>query len=155
MKSDSDYIFGDFIAKGGGGKVYHCNSNDQEMTSRAEGRPLAIEIVAENETSFDETRPEAFYQELRMMWVLRDNPHFVMVYGYSTSPVCLIMQYCAYGDLESYIFGKSRPSQNIPYTKHRLVSLFNEYCTAIDYMHSMGVAHCDVKRQMSCWMLIH
>ena len=86
-----------------------------------------------------------FFQELTMMWVLRDDPHFVKVFAYSTTPVCLMMQFCAYGDLEGFIRSKNGPARNVPYTKWRMIDLFREYCGAIGYMHRMGFAHCDVK----------
>ena len=49
---DSDFSIGQFIAKGGGGKVYHCNSHNDEITARSLGGPLAIKIVCEDESHF-------------------------------------------------------------------------------------------------------
>ena len=67
---------GDFIAKGGGGQVYHCISRDSEITSRSQGQPLSIKIVCESETQLDQNLLKAFYQELAMM-------HFVKVFALS------------------------------------------------------------------------
>ena len=143
--SGKDFSKGKFIAEGGGGRVYTCSSRDRDIVSCAQGRPLAIKIVAETETELGELKTNAFYQELSMMWVFRDNPHFVKVFAYSASPVCLVMQYCAYGDLRGYIDGNKGPARNFPYSKWRVIYLFREYCQAIGYMHAMGFAHCDVK----------
>ena len=79
------------------------------------------------------------------MWSLRDRTGFVKVYAYSMEPVCLVMQYCAYGDLEHFVYGKGDLAVTAPYTKWRLINLFKQYCEGVGYMHAMGFVHCDIK----------
>eukprot|EP01137_Pigoraptor_chileana_P017099 Opistho-2@74644 len=70
-----------------------------------------------------------------------DHPHIVRLldYRWDTSSVWLIMEHCSGGDLARYIAAKGRLSE--PVARHFLRQL----ASALRFLHSIGVTHCDLK----------
>ena len=50
---------------------------------------------------------DAFYQEVSVHWMLRDNSGFARVYGYAEQPVAtILMEFYPLGSLQPYIEAK-------------------------------------------------
>ena len=57
----------------------------------------------------------------------------------SKSHICFVMEMCGGGDLLSYIKRRRRLSEDVS------AYMFKQICEAVEYCHSMNVAHRDIK----------
>ena len=145
MKWGLDFIQGDMIAKGGGGVVYRCSALRNSLLQRTGYQPLVVKVVADTFGKLDERNKAAFYQELAIMWKMRDHPNFVKVYGYDLEPTCLVMKFYGYGDLDSFIDGMANVCLSFTYSKRQILSLYTQCCAGIGSLHAGGIIHCDIK----------
>ena len=146
MEYGLDFRQGKFIAKGGEGSLYTCSWLNLELAELCSMQPLVIKMVAPNGIdSLTERKKAAFFQEIAIMHRFRDHPLFCKIYAYSLHPATMVMKYYEFGDFQAYINGKSRACQVFPYTKAQITRLFRLICSAVLFMHSAGLAHCDIK----------
>ena len=85
---------------------------------------------------------------------VRKKEHFVHLFGFSVHPMTMIMRRYELGDMEQLIlwsskkwhvrYLKSLPT-GVTYSKRTIVNLILDLCEALKIMHSLGVAHCDIK----------
>jgi serine/threonine protein kinase len=125
--------------------IYIATCIDADLIDRTERHAVVVKNVDENLEWMQEKLKRAFFQELTLMWRFRSHPNFVKVYAYSTKPVCLLMKYYEAGDLSAYCRGRGRARMMLPYSVLRITRMLGQFCAGIAYMHSNGIAHCDVK----------
>ena len=143
----TDYRRGAYITKGGGGSMYECLEPRAKLQNIAGIHRLVIKEINSSLDSMSYRQKTAFWQELAIMYKFRDHPLFCKMYGYSTQPVSLVVEFYQFGDLGSFIEGRTKSLTMFRYTNWRVIDLFMQYCSAIAHMHSEGIAHCDVKPQ--------
>jgi hypothetical protein len=133
------------IAVGGAGKIFMCTSTNPELTHRSDGKLLVFKELAPSLDQVTVKQFISFNQEVSLAHALRDCDNIMAVYGFSLSPVGLIVKYYYRGDLMDYLLGTSFVVKTNPMTKHLLVSLFRGWCNGIAVMHEFSYAHCDIK----------
>ena len=144
----TDYRQGQMIARGGNGILCTCIPLSRSFTNYTGNQPLLVKIFnPESLGKMPECEKLAFWQELSIMWKLRDQSGFCKVFGYSLNPAAVIIKFYACGDLTRFIRGCSQANGYFVYSKVRLIDLSRQICTAIAYMHANGLAHCDIKAQ--------
>ena len=84
--------------------------------------------------------------------------YFVHLFGFSVRPVCMIMRRYELGDLEQFSLLSSTNwhdhfkdrlpgygSDTLPYSKKCIIGVLLNVCRALEIMHGLGIAHCDIK----------
>jgi serine/threonine protein kinase len=142
FKSGESFIQDKFIAKGGGGSIYTCQSLNSKLTEFAQNQPIVVKNLGMSVDRLSDKLAAAFWQEITIMWKFRDHEMFCKVAGFSCYPACIIMRHYQMGDLRRFVFGKTA---KFPYTKELVVNLMNQYCKGISIMHSYEIVHCDIK----------
>ena len=138
------FMQGEFLAKGGGSSVHKCLSLHNGLDMRRNGADIVVKTFHDDFRQYS-TKTVAFWQEIAIMWKFRNYDSFCKVFGYSSSPMSIVMKYYRLGDLESFISGKSPATPLFKYTKREITSLLGQLCRAIGIMHMNDIAHCDVK----------
>ena len=144
-------------------------TNDGNFQHQHQGRKfLAVEQLS------DRSRI-AMFQELSLMNILssfnaraesdtgaKTRELFVHLFGFSVRPMAFVMRRYELGDLDGFcllsgqrwndryrlIFSTNIPGSgppNIAYSKRNLINVLMDLCEALKIMHTLEVAHCDVK----------
>lgn len=73
-----------------------------------------------------------------------DHPNVLSLIGVVTrgEPVCLLLQYCEFGALDSYLQKRSGGAVAIPPEQRRQIAI--DICNGMGYIHSKGVLHRDL-----------
>ncbi|KCV70944.1 TKL protein kinase [Fonticula alba] len=79
-----------------------------------------------------------FQNEVALMWLLRDQPGLVRLYGYSDSPPSLVMDLYQ-ADLATLLHSE------ITLSTHQVLGMVQDWATGLEAMHAHGIAHCDIK----------
>ena len=140
-----DFEMGSPIAKGGQAVVCHAKVISVDLNSRVRGSKVIIKSFGQSVDQLSFEHRCSFEQELSVMHLFGQSPNFVKLYGYSSNPAAIIMKYYEYGDLESFIRGKSHVNNYFACTKLLLINLSKQLTIGIAFMHSKGIAHCDIK----------
>ena len=135
------------LASGGFGSLYRCQELDQNLLRLSENQPLIVKRMANDINELDQIAKDAFWQEVALMWRLRDFSMFCKIYGFSTEPVSIIMKYYALGDLNKLIKGKSKINTRSKYSKLMVLDILKQISEGIRFLHELGIAHGDVKPQ--------
>jgi serine/threonine protein kinase len=142
FKFGQSFIQEKFIAKGGGGSIYTCQSLDLELTDLGNYQPLVVKNLGISIGQLGEKLETAFWQEISIMWKFRDSDMFCKVAGFSCDPACMIMRHYQMGDLHHFIYSQDT---KFPYTKLLICELMLQYCMGIAIMHNSDIVHCDIK----------
>ena len=145
MKYGLDYQQGGNVAQGGNSYIFICVPVSSRLERMVQTTPLVVKVVGESMDSLSSSIQKSFWQEVSLIWRMRDHPNFVKMYGYATEPVSILMKRYEYGNLRQFIVGSSLVLNFFRYSKLTLVGLFRQLCHGITYMHSQGYAHCDIK----------
>ncbi|KCV69797.1 TKL protein kinase [Fonticula alba] len=79
-----------------------------------------------------------FQNEVAIMWLLRQHPNIVRLYGYGDQPPAIVMErYQA--DLDTLLHSE------VPLAGPVLLDIVHQWATGLEAMHAHGVAHCDLK----------
>ena len=140
-----DFMYESLIGRGGSGSVYTCSPMHPDLIRRSGELPLVVKIFEMSAEKMTPRMRAAFFQELSVMWKFRQYPHFVKVYGYTTTPASLVMRNYRYGELGRYIRGRGPCANFFPYTKRQVLGLLSNVLSAVHLMHQTGFAHCDLK----------
>jgi serine/threonine protein kinase len=84
---------------------------------------------------------DAFIQELIIMWRLRDMPNIAQFYGYAENPSTILMAYYPGGALFDFIHNIKKGPLPSDMTERIALGL----SLAIQAVHALGFAHCDLK----------
>lgn len=133
------YHIGERIGDGSYSKVYyaeHQSKNDPKTFSNV---PIACKIIDGRYTS-SEFLKKFLPRELSIVQRLA-HPHIVSIYSIvEQGPfMCCFMDFCAHGDLLDRIRYRGRLSAG------RSRQFFSQIAGAVRYLHSLGVAHRDIK----------
>jgi hypothetical protein len=139
FKFGESFIQDKFIAKGGGGSIYICQSL---LTDLGRYEPIVVKNLGMSVDRLSQQLAAAFWQEIAIMWKFRNHDMFCKVAGYSTDPACLIMRHYQMGDLRHFMLSHNA---KFPYNKLLITDLMLQYCKGIAIMHSCEIVHCDIK----------
>ena len=106
-------------------------------------RPVAIKVLAESLTATPELA-QRFRREAQTIAALR-HPHIVQVYDFGPlgDSHYLAMEYVEGSDLQAEM--ARRREEKRPFTSDEILHLLGRVAKALDYAHSQGVIHRDVK----------
>ena len=145
---DVDFKKGSFVGRGGDGIVYKFMASmamSHKLVEFAAGQKLIVKVMKKPLQDLGMTKKRAFWTELSLMWKFRDCPYTAKVFGFSTSPLCLIVKYYQYGDLAHFIAKRGPAASEFKYNKWHVVNLLKQLCSGIGFMHQNGFVHCDIK----------
>jgi serine/threonine protein kinase len=138
---DGTYLLGDSLGEGGMGQV--IAARDVEL-----GRTVALKRLR-TDTEHDDDMVRALLFEARLAGQL-EHPHIVPVHAVGhldDGSVFYTMKLV--GDLSLRdVLKQLRDGNDVArdtYTMHRLLHYYRGICMAIEYAHSRGVIHCDIK----------
>lgn len=121
------------IAAGGGGQLFTAKIMDPALEKKV-GKEVVQKIVfMKNKAAED-----AFFQEVGIMIMLSEFPHFCQIIGYTENPYSMILKYYSGGSLNDYLH-RASDSRKI------MIKVLKEIALALQMMHSHYLAHCDLK----------
>jgi serine/threonine protein kinase len=82
-------------------------------------------------------------QELHHELLVEIRTAFIQSLTLGRQQVNIVMEYCAGGDLASYA------RSHAPLGEPRVLQLLTPVLSALAFVHSRGIAHCDIKPQNS------
>lgn len=123
------------LASGGGGELFISKIMDQRFIEVSSG--IVIQKIVYTSTKSVE---ESFFQEVGIMIMLKDFPHFCHILGYTEKPLSIVMKYYPDGSLFEWL-------RRHKYSNRTTVRVLREVSTALSIMHSYHLAHCDIKTQ--------
>eukprot|EP01119_Soliformovum_irregulare_P009787 TRINITY_DN2357_c0_g1_i2.p1 TRINITY_DN2357_c0_g1~~TRINITY_DN2357_c0_g1_i2.p1 ORF type:complete len:714 (+),score=158.22 TRINITY_DN2357_c0_g1_i2:43-2184(+) len=107
------------------------------------GMYAGLEVAIKQINDEDEYGLRALMAEATYMSICRSHVNVVRCYGVSTSvPYSVIMEYCALGSLRDVLRNKS-----IELHYPLIINLALQCAMAIQYLHSLGIIHRDIKSQ--------
>jgi serine/threonine protein kinase len=127
-----EYRITDYLGRGGMARVYR--GLDISL-----GRPVAIKVI-DTPYRTDDDYQSRFKQEARAVAQL-EHPHIVRLYSFRETEglLYMAMQYIEGETLAAYLH------QHKPLPPERVLTLCRDISAALDYAHSKGVIHRDVK----------
>lgn len=127
-----EYRITDYLGRGGMARVYR--GLDISL-----GRPVAIKVI-DTPYRTDDDYQARFKQEARAVAQL-EHPHIVRLYSFREAEglLYMAMQYIEGETLAAYLH------QHKPLLPGRVLALCRDICAALDYAHSKGVIHRDIK----------
>ncbi|KCV68063.1 TKL protein kinase [Fonticula alba] len=106
------------------------------------GRRLGCpDVVAIKQMKAAQLRPAQyalFQGEVALMWLLREAPNVVRLYGYSEQPPAIVME-CFETDLRALLHS------DVPLAQGTILDICQQWASGLEAMHLAGVAHCDLK----------
>ena len=143
------------IGRGTFGIVYKVI--DLELSRRADGHiRRALKVIDVADRNPPGTPPSNYvnYQlnqavrEIHYHRLVSSHPNIVTLHEYfyisNREEMFLILDYCAGGDLRSYVTARRNPFAG---DDRRMREIILQICGAVDFMHSRGVFHKDLKPQ--------
>lgn len=141
-----DFKRGDKLARGGDAMVYQCMIIAPELLKRSQLIPTVFKELAPSLELVGSSKRQAFYQELSVMWKLKDYPQFAQILGFCKEPAGLIMKHYMLGDLKKLIYEKDgAAAQYYRYNKRLIINIMLQAAKAVKILHNLGIAHCDIK----------
>ena len=124
------------IAQGGGGSVYLGLGFNSKLQDNGENSIIVKEIHMNSKNGQSE-----FFQEISVMWALKDCINIARMLGYSDNPNCILLRHYKYGSLEAYL--QSLAQNTI--SRGLMYSLLHGIANGLKHIHLNGFAHCDIK----------
>jgi serine/threonine-protein kinase len=127
------------LGRGGMGEV-------RLATDGAIGRDVALKVLGSNLSGSQDARAR-FMREVRVQGRL-EHPAIVPVYDTGTDAdgnFFFSMKHVSGRTLDEILHGNSKEVEADGWTLSRLLGVFRQVCLAIDYAHSRGVVHRDLK----------
>ncbi|KCV68144.1 TKL protein kinase [Fonticula alba] len=79
-----------------------------------------------------------FQNEVALMWLLRDAPNVVRLYGYSDQPPAIVMERYQ-TDLATLLHS------DVPLDQATILDIVQQWASGLEAMHAQGIAHRDLK----------
>lgn len=124
------------IAKGGSGTVFLAEGLSLDL--KPYGLIIAKQIVDAPISILHQEISGAFFQEIAIMYLLREERNIAKFLRYCVEPVVLLMKFYELGSLKKYL-----RSNNL--NKSILLSLLSDITRGLNALHYNGIAHCDIK----------
>ncbi len=139
--SDDRYQTLETIGEGGMGEIRLCSD-------RRIGRQIAMKLLRKDRAKRTELQSR-FFREVRAQGQL-EHPSIVPVYDVGTDPTGALfftMKRVRGETLQQIIKGlrAGDPATVRQHSLHKLLTAFASACLAVDFAHSRGVIHCDLK----------
>jgi BR serine/threonine kinase len=129
------YVLGRTLGSGATGKV-------KLATHRETNEQVAIKIIEKKQLQSQPGLEDKVKREIALMRLL-DHPHILKLLEVceSTGHLYLVLEYGAHGELFDFLVSRRRlKPQNA-------MGLFREIVYGLDYMHSIGICHRDLKTE--------
>ncbi|KCV71596.1 serine/threonine protein kinase [Fonticula alba] len=102
------------------------------------GCPEVVAIKRMAVESMEPVRHSLFQNEVALMWLLRDCPGVVRLFGYSEAPAAVVMERFD-SDLSLLLCSE------IQLSALAVADICHQWAAGLEAMHAHGVAHCDLK----------
>ena len=122
------------LASGGSGQVSVAYPMTPELKTYGD------KIVSKNLNVKNQTEMNSFYQEISLTYFLQPNKNIARFLGFTENPYCILMKYYERGPLDAWI-SNSRELKS----KRIMHGFLMDIASGLNYMHSQGIAHCDLK----------
>jgi len=129
------------LTAGGAGTIYRATLLDPQAIQRNGSEVVAMKEVTDWPSLSNEDNMERFHQEVSIMWSLSFHANIVKLIGYTESPRTIITRLYP-TDLFRYLHTQS---DKTPLESHLLLHLCSGMVAALASVHSMGIAHRDIK----------
>jgi serine/threonine protein kinase len=123
------------IAAGGGGELFLAKVMDPRLKKNV--GPVVVQKILFSKTA---TIEQSFYQEVGIMIMLSQFPHFCKIVGFTENPLSIVMKNYPDGSLHSWMH-----QNNL--SKKITSIILRDIAEALKTMHSQYLAHCDIKPQ--------
>ena len=136
FEGDSDFTADKYLTSGGGGKIYIGTACTDDTA--AYGKKI---IVKKIHSPRNQPETDLFYQELSIMYMLREHPNIAKLVGFSVEPYfAVLMRYYVLGSLEQWL-QKGMGSRS----KSSISFFIKDICEGVAMIHRNGLAHSDLK----------
>jgi serine/threonine protein kinase len=129
------------LTAGGAGTIWRATLLDNQVAVRAGERNVAMKQVAGWPNLGKEENEDRFHQEVAIMWSLSFHPNIIKLIGYTNDPNTIITPLYK-TDLFRFLHGQPDKSQ---LDSDLMLHLASGMIAGLDAIHSMGVAHRDIK----------
>ncbi|KCV68127.1 TKL protein kinase [Fonticula alba] len=102
------------------------------------GCPDTVAIKQMKAAAMKPTQVALFQNEIALMWLLREHPAIVRLYGYSDQPPAIIMHRYQ-TDLATLLHSE------VALSLGALLDIAQQWASGLEAMHANGVVHCDLK----------
>ncbi|KCV68142.1 TKL protein kinase [Fonticula alba] len=102
------------------------------------GCPGTVAIKQLKAERMNPTQVTLFQNEVALMWLLRDAPNIVRLYGYSDQPPALVMERFD-TDLATLLHS------DVPLDQGAILDICQQWASGLEAMHAQGIAHRDLK----------
>ncbi|KCV68123.1 TKL protein kinase [Fonticula alba] len=127
----------DALGAGTQASVYAARAVGAGISDRL-GCPGTVAIKQLKAERMTPTQVTLFQNEVALMWLLRDAPNIVRLYGYSDQPPAMVMERY-HTDLATLLHSE------VPLAPHVLLDIVQQWATGLEAMHAQGIAHRDLK----------
>lgn len=125
--------------------INECTPTSRDIRLTAGNTEFVFKNIAPSISAATNRRKNAFNQEVGVMWILRQNPHFVDLVGYSEEPMGILMKKYNHGDLYVFIRGSIALNNELNYTRKVIIEIMRKCAKAIQFMLWQQMGHCDIK----------
>ena len=129
------------LTAGGAGTIFRGVLLQPDAINRNGSEVCAIKQVANWPSLTDEENADRFHQEIAIMWSLNFHANIIKMLGYTDEPATIVTRLYP-TDLFRYLHGQDDKS---PLESHLLLHLCSGMVGAVAAVHSMGIAHRDIK----------
>ncbi|KCV68146.1 serine/threonine protein kinase [Fonticula alba] len=102
------------------------------------GCPGTVAIKQLKAARMTPTQVTLFQNEVALMWLLRDAPNVVRLYGYSDQPPAIVMERFD-TDLQTLLHS------DVPLDQGTVLDICQQWASGLEAMHAQGIAHRDLK----------
>jgi len=129
------------LTAGGAGTIYRATLLQADAIQRNGSEICAVKEVMDWPSLSDEDNMEHFHQEVSIMWSLSFHSNVVKLLGYTEEPRTIVTRLYP-TDLFRYLHTQEDKS---PLESHLLLHLCSGMVSSLAAVHSMGIAHRDIK----------
>lgn len=149
--------FIEVLGEGQFGEVHLCEAlnvneflNDEYFINRNSNRPVLVAVKMLRRNADDRARAD-FHKEIKIMSQLKD-PNIVRVLGVCTreEPLCMIVEYMKYGDLNQFLLDHVPESPVAQATNAKtlsygcLIYMASQIASGMKYLESLNMVHRDL-----------
>ena len=132
----------DKLTAGGAGTIFRAQLLDNQLAMRNGERTVAVKHIPDHPTLSHEESMERFHQEVAIMWSLSFHPNVVKLIGYTDEPHTIVSPLYK-SDLFRFLHGQDDDKTQL--SSELMLHLCHGMMSGLDAIHSMGVAHRDIK----------